>query len=372
MRNRNGILAGLACLLMAAGCGSDTDAASAPDAADQAASSSGNSAQAPADNTPDAKPVDIAVGQASPLDKDGCQDHPAMSRYPETILTWCAVENFLPFKIPLGPVTGYRTIGKWEETAGRVTRNFYEYRGDGRTHSEIYLNYLNALRQAGFEILGEGVFAQSNTDRAIGGRNWQGVYFKENAWQGHGPVSVLVSGTSSSGGSGAIIARKKRLDGPIYVVVSLERHSDELIGALVDIVEAKEAEIGLVTANAEAMGRDIEEYGRTVIEGLMFDHDKATLKPESKPALEQSAKLLKSLSGKSFFVVGHTDSAGTYAYNRNLSEGRAASVRKALIDDYGIAPARLQAIGVGPVSPVFTNASDGGKEKNRRVELVEQ
>ena len=48
------------------------------------------------------------------------------------------------------------------------------------------------------------------------------------------------------------------------------------------------------------------------------------------------------------------------------------SVVNALVADYGVETDRLQPVGVGPVSPVFTNASDGGKEKNRRVELVEK
>ena len=127
-----------------------------------------------------------------------------------------------------------------------------------------------------------------------------------------------------------------------------------------------------MTANPEAMGKDIEELGRTVIEGLFFDHDKATLTAESKPALEEAAKLLGQLADKSFYIVGHTDSSGTYAYNAKLSSDRAEAVRQALLTDYDIDSDRLQAVGIGPVSPRFTNSSEGGKEKNRRVELVEQ
>jgi len=314
----------------------------------------------------------IAVGKPSPLDKEGCEDHPALSRYPETVLAWCSKENYLPFKIPLGPITGYRTIGEWEDTAGRITRNFYAYEGEDRTHSEIYLNYSKALKAAGFEIIGEGLFPTHNNKGAIGGRSWQEVYYRANPWKGPGAIGTLASGTSSSGGSAAIIARKKRVDGTLWVVGMIEQHSSKYVGALFDFVETKKAETGLVVANAEAMGKDIAEYGRTVINGLMFDHDKATLKAESKPALDEAAKLLKTMEGKSFYVVGHTDSAGSYEYNTKLSSGRAASVRQALLDNYGVKPGRLQAIGVGPVSPVFTNGSDGGKEKNRRVELVEK
>lgn len=319
-----------------------------------------------------AQSANFQTGEASPDDADGCEAHPAVTRYPGTVLAWCETENYREFRIPLAGVTGYRAIGEWEDTAGRVTRNFFVYEGQEREHSEVYLNYLEALKAAGFEILGEGLFPASNVKGEIGGRNWQGVYFDANQWKNGGVVNTLKAGTSSSGGSAAVIGKKDRAEGSIYVVVNVEQHSSDEIGVLVDVVEAQAAETGLIVANADAMGKDLEEYGRTVIEGLQFDTDKTTLKPASKPALDEAAKLIKSMNGKSFYVVGHTDADGTYDYNTRLSRGRAAEVRKALVEDYGIAESRLQAVGVGPVSPVFTNARDAGKTKNRRVELVEK
>ena len=98
----------------------------------------------------------------------------------------------------------------------------------------------------------------------------------------------------------------------------------------------------------------------------------ATLMAASKPALDEIAKLLETLDGKRFYVVGHTDSTGTHAYNMKLSSDRALAVRAALVQDYGIASDRLEAAGVGPLVPVFTNASEGGRASNRRVELVER
>jgi outer membrane protein OmpA-like peptidoglycan-associated protein len=61
-----------------------------------------------------------------------------------------------------------------------------------------------------------------------------------------------------------------------------------------------------------------------------------------------------------------------YAYNAKLSADRAAAVVAALKERYHIAAGRLQPHGVGPLSPVFSNGQDTGKEKNRRVELVER
>jgi OOP family OmpA-OmpF porin len=144
------------------------------------------------------------------------------------------------------------------------------------------------------------------------------------------------------------------------------------VATLIAVVETKKAETGMVVANAEEMGTDIDELGGTVLDGLQFEHDSATLMAESKPALDEIAKLLKSLDGKGFYVVGHTDSSGTHAYNMKLSADRATAVRAALVKDYGVASKCLEAARIGPLTPVFTNSSQGGRARNRRVELVER
>ncbi len=305
-------------------------------------------------------------------DAAGCEDHGAISRYPGSQLQWCKIENYMPYRIPIGPVTGYRAISDWINTEGRVTRNFYSLTGGERTHGEVYKNFKGALETAGFEILADGLFTEPNVKKDIGGGSWQGVYYAANPWSASGPVGKLVSGTSSSGGTGAVFGKKQRAEDTIYVLISLEQHSSDEVALLIDIVETKEAETGLVVANAEAMGKDIAEYGRTVLDGLFFDHDKATLTPQSKPALDEIAKLLSANGEKSFYVVGHTDATGTFAYNMKLSADRAETVRATLVNDYAVASERLQSAGVGPLSPIFANGSDGGRERNRRVELVER
>ncbi|MEO1252565.1 MAG: OmpA family protein [Pseudomonadota bacterium] len=312
----------------------------------------------------------FAPAAVNAADAEGCADHGALERYPGSVLEWCKTDNYLPYKIAVGPVTGYRAIDEWIETEGRVTRNFYSLT-NGRTHAEVWKNYQVALEEAGFDIIAEGMFPEGNVKGDIGGGSWLGVYYGANPF-GAGPVGKLVSGTSTSGGTGAVFGKKERADDVIYALVSLEQHSADEVAALITIVETKAAETGLVTANAEAMGKDIEERGRTVLDGLFFEHDEATLKSESAPALEEIAKLLATSPDASFYVVGHTDWTGAFAYNQKLSADRAAAVRSALVEDYAIAPSRLEAHGVGPLAPIFTNATDGGRGKNRRVELVEK
>jgi outer membrane protein OmpA-like peptidoglycan-associated protein len=127
-----------------------------------------------------------------------------------------------------------------------------------------------------------------------------------------------------------------------------------------------------VVAKAEVMGKDINATGHVPVYGIYFDTGKADIKPESDAAISEIAKLLKNDGQLKLYVVGHTDSDGSFDFNLKLSKDRAAAVAKALTDKYGIAAERLKAHGVASLAPVATNDNEEGKQKNRRVELVKQ
>ena len=141
--------------------------------------------------------------------------------------------------------------------------------------------------------------------------------------------------------------------------------------AIVDLVEAKAREQKMVTVQASDMEKAIAGTGRIALYGIYFDFNKADIKPESDPTLEQIAQLLKRSSGMKLLVVGHTDNVGTFPFNLELSQRRAAATVSALAARYGIAKDRLTPVGVSFASPVATNKTDDGRAKNRRVELVE-
>jgi OmpA-OmpF porin, OOP family len=94
------------------------------------------------------------------------------------------------------------------------------------------------------------------------------------------------------------------------------------------------------------------------------------VKPESRPTLEQIAKLLASQPQLNVFIVGHTDNQGAHDYNLDLSRRRAEAVAAELVKNFRIAQARLKTAGVGFLAPVGSNANDAGRALNRRVELV--
>lgn len=313
----------------------------------------------------------LVAGRGVAEDIDGVQEHNMVQRYPGQDIRWQQIENHRPFRIPVGPVTGYRTIGEWIDTEGRVTRTFYRYQGADRAFAEIYKNYLDAFSAEGFEILAQGL-SDDRKGAAVGSRKWLEVYLLENPAGKPGEVGTVAAGTSSQGGAGAFIARKERAAGTAYVLVYVEQHAADYVGALIDIVEVAAAETGLVVVDAEAIGKDLDEKGRVVLDGLFFEFDKATLKPESKQALEAIASYVNANPGKKFYVVGHTDGVGTLDYNTALSANRARTVVEALTTRHGVAAGRLEPHGVGPLVPVFSNATDPGRDKNRRVELVER
>lgn len=136
------------------------------------------------------------------------------------------------------------------------------------------------------------------------------------------------------------------------------------------VVEKKLLEVTAKLLPAEAMKKSLDATGRVALY-VNFDTDKTIVKPESQPLLAEVVKLLEGDATLKLTIEGHTDDAGTPARNQTLSQGRANSVMGQLIAA-GIDPARLQAKGFGQTKPIGDNATDDGKAKNRRVELVKR
>ena len=112
----------------------------------------------------------------------------------------------------------------------------------------------------------------------------------------------------------------------------------------------------------------LQEEGVARIYGILFDFDKATLRPESASALRQLLAALESNPSMDVDIEGHTDAVGDDAYNLALSERRAQSV-VAWLADNGIAVSRLKAVGRGETMPVASNDTADGRALNRRVEV---
>jgi len=127
-----------------------------------------------------------------------------------------------------------------------------------------------------------------------------------------------------------------------------------------------------VVANAEAFRGGLAESGHVEVPGIFFDFAKSDIKPESEPALREVAKLLSTNPALRVWVVGHTDNIGSAESNVTLSSARAAAVVSYLTQKLEADARRLTPHGDGPYAPVATNATEEGRARNRRVELVAQ
>ena len=109
--------------------------------------------------------------------------------------------------------------------------------------------------------------------------------------------------------------------------------------------------------------------GKVSTNGILFDVNSATIKPESYGVIREIALAMEGQDMK-VKIIGHTDSDGETASNLTLSEKRAQAVKTSLVDHYGIDAARLQIEGMGEGNPVEDNSTSEGKAANRRVEFV--
>ncbi|WP_460557681.1 OmpA family protein, partial [Hymenobacter daeguensis] len=134
------------------------------------------------------------------------------------------------------------------------------------------------------------------------------------------------------------------------------------------VVEKKALPMTASVLPAAEMKKALDATGHVALY-LNFDTDQATLKPDAQATIAQIISLLAQNPDLKLAVQGHTDNAGTPQHNQQLSEARARTV-VATLTAQGIAADRLQAAGFGQTKPLADNATEDGKAKNRRVELV--
>jgi len=304
-------------------------------------------------------------------DVEGAEDHPLITRYPGSHISWYQTEKYYAYDLATGPITAYRTIEEQQSVAGQLYRIFYEIPKPKEEVSlaEVYLDHKQAMEKAGMTILAEGLHPAGGGNE-VGGSQWVGVALRPQAPPGNSRARMLFAGTSTAGGKFTLIGRLNRPEGITYAAIYGERHSDEVIGYLVDIIEVADAETGLVSLDPAYMTDELQARGTVSIYGIDFDFDSAELKESSTPVLEQIAAYLEQYPDVKLYVVGHTDMSGTLEYNRTLSHDRAAAVVTALETDHGIAEGRLTPDGLAFLAPKASNATEDGRGVNRRVELV--
>lgn len=270
-----------------------------------------------------------SIAQKPLTDKPGVKDPAIFTRMPGYFLSSANAVTEKQFDFFDFTVTQGKTYPRERIEGHKVVYDYTFDRSAGAPPSglQIARNYQNAIKKLGGEILYDGPSLKATYDRTTLRLKKDG----KETW-----AEILVRGGS-------------------YYLTIVERQSMQQ-----DVV-----------ADAQAFKDGLAQNGHVEVPGIYFDFNKAEIKPESEPALNELVKLLQADTSLRIWVVGHTDSVGSAEGNVTLSNARAQAVVKALVEKK-IAAMRLAAKGVGPFAPVASNATEDGRAKNRRVELVAQ
>lgn len=323
----------------------------------------------------------MAGGVLNGADVKGAKDHPLLKRYEGSTILWYEQTNFGALKLALECIEFDYNEGKMKpfkkaEVEGRKTTLYYSLPA-GIGTLEGARQYENELKEKGFEVLfrasGEGIEKNKGDNLAIE------IYglTPQNANKDT-PQMMALQGADKTK-SHYLAARLTRPEGDVYCSVFAYEASwtaaslnapEKSTVVRVDLCEVKPMEQKMVLVKAAEMANQISLNGKIALYGILFDTDKATIRTDSEPTLAEIAKLLTEKPALRVLVVGHTDTEGSFEYNRNLSQRRADSVVAAL-GEKGISRERLFPVGVSFASPMATNATEEGRAKNRRVELVD-
>ncbi len=321
----------------------------------------------------------LAALPALAADLADAKDHPLVKRFGGSEIVGFDVKRFDRIELQTSTYRRYDFAKKRREFAqpplaveGAVTRIWYEAAGQASA-IELLRNYRNELLAQKFQVLYD-----STQDAAA--KKWIG-YFNDSGEKAiRTSRSHYVFYAARDGSILVLSAVLKRAEGDVYVQVTAVQWDKDHptykarqgAYAAVEIVEERPMAQNMVVVSAGEMAKAIGASGRVALYGIFFDFNKADVKPESRPALEQIAKLMKNDPALMLYVVGHTDNVGGLESNLALSRRRADAVVQALVRDFAVAASRLQAHGVAFLSPVAVNTSEEGRAKNRRVELVPQ
>lgn len=323
----------------------------------------------------------MSAGVSPAADVKGGKDHPMLKRYEGSTMLWYEQKNFDALKMPMECIVFDYGEGKMKpfkkvEVEGHKTTLYYNLpAGIGTLEGER--QYENELKEKGFEVLfrasGDGIEKNKGDNLATE------IYglTSANANQDH-PQFMAIQGPDATK-SQYLATRLTRPEGDVFCSVWAFEASwtaaklkapEKSTVVRVDICEVKPMEQKMVLVKAEEMASQIALNGKVALYGILFDTDKATIRPDSEATLAEITKLLKSQPELRVLVVGHTDTEGSFEYNRSLSQRRADSVVADLAGK-GISKERLFPVGISFASPVATNATEDGRAKNRRVELVD-
>jgi OmpA-OmpF porin, OOP family len=339
----------------------------------------------------------LPVASIPTADRKASKDSPLLKRYEGSFIVAYERKSFGELTLPLSPIEQVEPEKRTQQNnrvfepkskkalEGAHTRIAYLLPAE-RSPLEVLRNYQDEIKSNGGKVLFEckGAECGGDPDNSSGGGGGNMslamyLYPPERVIDAHGSNGwcALAENITDQRYTAAELPQSgTHVSVLAYTIVAPDR-SDPCLGfngrtiAVVDIIEAKDREKKMVTVDAGEMAKSIDATGRVALYGIYFDFNKADVKPESDETLEQIAALMKKNATLKLLVVGHTDNIGSFPFNMDLSQRRAAAVVAALISRFSVGKERLTPVGVSFASPVAPNKTDEGRARNRRVELVE-
>jgi outer membrane protein OmpA-like peptidoglycan-associated protein len=327
------------------------------------------------------------------VDQPGSRDHSLLGRFEGSLIVMYERQGFGEFTVPLAPLqpvsgkTDTHNNRAFEPTQkklleGPYTRLVYLVPA-GRSPLEVVRNYQQDIQSKGGRVLFECKAQECGGDASRGSEGGGGsmslamYLYPEDRIKDRPFSNANCAVASRIADQRYLVAEIPSSAAHVSVLAySLKAgtYCEALNGrtiAVVDVVEGKAREQKIVFVKADDMAQQISKVGSVALYGIYFDVNKAEIKQESEPTLEQIARLLRSSSGLKLLVVGHTDSQGSFPTNMELSQRRASSVVEALVSRFRVDRNRLSPVGVSSASPVASNKTEEGRALNRRVQLVE-
>jgi outer membrane protein OmpA-like peptidoglycan-associated protein len=192
--------------------------------------------------------------------------------------------------------------------------------------------------------------------------------------------SAFAAGIALSMSTGFAVAADDATEDQILRALTPKRLTRSLSGPTPDATKAaEEAKFVNQIRNRKTRSLSIGEREQIAVIAqekpsidleITFDYNSANLSQKALPAVAALGKALTNpeLKGTTFVLAGHTDAKGGDGYNQDLSERRADTLKKYLMDKYGIAAADLVTVGYGKTK--LKNAADPNADENRRVQVV--
>lgn len=309
---------------------------------------------------------------AAAADAPGCKDPAGLKRFEGATLVLCESRDFGEYQLPTGKLLAWDYNTKRPSFESKIDLEgkpaFHIYKvPKGPSSAEVFRNYEIDLADKGFEVLYKAAGLEFGVD--------QGRIFEHmgpgGQLFGYSPANArYASAVKDEGDLKTYVSLYViEFEGGLHSKISAERGQ---VLVRLDVVQVGALKDRMVVVSSSDMERSIDATGRVTLYGILFDFNKWDIKPQSKPALDEIAKYLTANPERRLHVVGHTDAVGGFDFNVKLSQQRANAVVGALVQDYGIGADRLKGNGVGMLAPIATNATEDGRAKNRRVELVPQ